>query len=102
MSTGQIIQLPDSKLRRWREIEPEFQAGLLSHGYADDEITVSLWRLRAVFMKYEMSIRVAIDPDDIAKSVVEIENRLNPLVAGLMYEIIVREIELFRLRGEVG
>lgn len=39
--------------------------------------------------------------DAIAGSEAEIEGWLKPLVTGLMYEILMREIELYRLRGEV-
>jgi hypothetical protein len=102
MSADNVVQLPDSKHRQWRDIEPEFYAGLLAAGHTEEETVASIARLKDVFLKYGMSKRVVIDPNDIAKSELEVEGWLKPLVIGLMYEVLVREIELFRLRGNVG
>jgi hypothetical protein len=101
MSTDKITHLPDSKHRQWRDLEPEYYAGLLATGYTEAETAACVARLKEVFLKYDMAKRVTLNPDDIAGSEAEIEGWLKPLVTGLMYEILMREIELYRLRGEV-
>ncbi len=102
MSADKIIHLPDSKHRQWRTLEPEYYAGLLASGYSEEETAAGVAKLKEVFLKYEMSKRVILDPNNIAKSEAEIESWLKPLVIGLMYEILMREIELINLRGEGG
>lgn len=102
MSTDKIIHLPDSKHRQWRTLEPEYYAGLLAAGFSEEEATAGVSKLKEVFLKYPMEKRVTLNPDDVKGSEAEIEEWVHKLVIGLMYEILMREIELFRLRGEVG
>lgn len=102
MGADNVVQLPDSKHRQWRSLEPEYYAGLLATGYTEAETAACVSRLKGVFLKYDMAKRVTLNPDDIAGSEAEIEDWLKPLVTGLMHEILMREIELFRLRGEGG
>lgn len=102
MSTDKIIHLPDSKHRQWRTLEPEYYAGLLAAGYSEEEATAGVGKLKEVFLKYPMEKRVTLNPDDVKGSEAEIEGWVHKLVIGLMYEILMREIELYRLRGEGG
>ncbi len=102
MNDDKIVQLPDSKHRHWRALEPEYYAGLLATGYSEEEATAGVGKLKEVFMRYDMAKRLTINPADIPGTEAEIEAWLKPLVTGLMHEILMREIELFRLREKVG
>ena len=101
MSVDNVVQLPDSKHRQWRALESEYYAGLLGTGYSEAETAASVAKLKEVFIKYDMAKRVTLNPGDIAGSEAEIEDWLKPLVIGLMNEILMREVELFNLRGRV-
>lgn len=102
MSADNVVRLPDSKHRNWLTLEPEYRAGLLGMGCTEAEITACVTRLKEVFLKYDMAKRVTLNPNDIAQSEAEIELWLKPLVAGLLHEVLMREIQLYRLRGEAG
>lgn len=102
MGADNVVRLPDSKHRHWLTLEPEYHAGLLATGYTEAETLTCVARLKDVFMKYEPAKRVTLNPNDIAQSEAEIERWLKPLVAGLLHEVLMREIQLYRLRGEGG
>lgn len=99
MNPDNVIQLPEPASRQWRTVEPEFYDLLRGMGCTDAESAIAVERLKAVYLKYSMSRRVTIDPGDVGV-IAEMEDWVRRLVTGLMFEVLVREVELLRLRGE--
>lgn len=100
MSADNVVRLPDSVRRQWRTLEPEFYDGLRGMGCTDAEATIAVERLKAVYLKYAMSKRVTINPGDAEGAIAEVEGWVKQLSTGLMFEVLMREVELIRLRGE--
>lgn len=99
MSADNVVRLPDSMRRQWRTLEPVFFDGLRGAGCADAESAIAIERLKAVYLRYAKPKRVTIKPSDPEAAVAEVEGWVKRFAVGLLFEVLVREVELIRLRG---
>lgn len=99
MSASNVVQLPDSMHREWRACAQALHDGLVGMGCTDAEAVACVPRLRDIFMKYGAPKTVGINVHDVDASQAAIEGWINPMVTGLMCELLIREVKLYRLRG---
>lgn len=82
-------------------MEPTFHAVLADAGCTHDEATNSVARLKDVFLKHSATKSMAA-PDECKGALLELRDWYTQMMSGLMFEILMREVELYRLRGEGG
>jgi hypothetical protein len=94
-----VVKLPDSMQRSWRVFEGDLRQQLALGGCSRAEIEHTVQTLKPIFLSEAMSRDVVVaglDPDDAVKVV---NAWVRVLVSGLLAQIALREVELFRLRG---
>lgn len=92
-----IVQLPDSMQRQWRIFESALQDWLKSEGCSQQEIAHSCEKLKPIYLKFAQPKQFSGDPEKI---LLEFNDWVQDQTFGLLATVAVRDVELFRLRGE--
>ena len=94
---GNIVELPDSMQRQWRTFEDSLKKWLLSEGCSQDEILQACEKLKPLYLQFAKPQTFSGDPETALASLNE---WVKEQTMGFLTTIAVRDIELFRLRGE--
>lgn len=94
-----VVRLPDSMRRQWRAMEPELCSWLIGLGYTEAEAALSVNGIKGVYLRYATPKRVTIRRNDAEGGIADIEGWVKQLAIGLLMEVLMREVELIRLRG---
>ncbi len=93
-----VIQLPDSMQRQWREMEaalrPVFQQ---LWDASNDEQDALCAALKPIFLKYAKPLDIAVSQGNPDEAISELQAWVFQLANGLMSEIARREMMLIRL-----
>lgn len=100
---AKVISLPDRMERQWRVYETGLRTRMKESGIDSTMAEYALARLKPVYMRYSLVRVVEIPAEASPDQAVKIVNDwLSQLGSGLMLEILLRDVELYRLRGEGG
>lgn len=95
-----VIKFPAPDHLRWAEFSKSMSDGLIQGGCSDDEIEYVVSRIKPVFLANPSEISVeAANMEDLTK---EVLRQIQQLFNALMLELVKRELELCRLRGDQG
>lgn len=98
---GNVTKLPDRPVREWHVIEKGLREMLAGYG-ADSGLTDYICAaMRPVFLKYAAADSnfvsdASMTPDEVVKA---LNDWVHTLTSGMMFELAVREVELYQLRG---
>jgi len=101
MNENNVIQLPDSMPRQWRVFEDLLRRELDTIG-ADPAVSeLALARLKPLYLKHSKprEIPAGASRDEQLQAINE---WVTQLAGFLLLEVLIREIQLIRLRGEGG
>lgn len=101
MSADNVVQLPDSMQRQWRVFEALLRREFPAAGFDPDVVDIALERIKPLYLKHARPNPI---PDDASPEdrLMAINDWVTQFGAGLLLEILIREIQLINLRGEVG
>ena len=91
-----IVRLPDSMQRQWRVYEPLLKEFMRSIECDEEEINYACEKLKPLYLKFAAPKQFSGDPEKI---LVELNVWVQVQILGLMQTVLVRDVELFRLRG---
>jgi hypothetical protein len=96
-----VIKLPEKPVREWFILEKGLRATLSGYGADADMTNYVCEALRPVFMKNiasesDFNSTASMTADEVIK---DLNDWVHALTSGLLVELAVREIELYRLRG---
>lgn len=93
-----IAQLPDSFVRQWRVYERQLRAHYSQQGATPDEVDYAASQLMPIYLNAaRMDFTSSAKGDVLVR---ELNTWVNNQVFGMMCEVAVRDILLYRLRGE--
>lgn len=99
---GNVTKLPDRPVREWLVVEKTLREILAESDADQDMADYVCAAMRPVFLKYaaadsdfvlDMS---SVPPDEAVR---RLNNWVHNLTNGMLLELAIREIELYRLRG---
>lgn len=93
-----IVQLPDSFERQWRVYEGQLRAHYSQQGATLDEVEYALVRLKPIYLDAASMNFTSFATGDVMMR--ELNTWVNKQVFTMMTYIAVRDVELYRLRGE--
>jgi hypothetical protein len=87
--------------RQWRVYEATLRRELGAVGVEPDVADVALERIKPIYLRHAKPNEIpnVVSPDELLRL---INDWVKQLGNGLLMEILVREIQLINLRGEVG
>lgn len=93
---GDVHHLPDSMQRQWRVYEGLLKDCLATGGCTAAEINYACTQLKPIYLQYSQPKEIPMDPETVLK---ELNDWVQAQIFGLLQIIVVRDIELFRLKG---
>lgn len=101
MSADNVTQLPDSMQRQWRVFEALLRRELGAVGVDPAVSDVALERIKPLYLRHAKPSEIpdGASPEEQLKA---FNDWVTQFGAGLLLEILIREIQLINLRGEEG
>jgi hypothetical protein len=97
-NANNVVSLPESMERQWQLFANELRRQFVRKGADPEMIEAILARVRPVYMSHVKPTQIPDGAD--LETVIKLLNQwVFEFGSGLLMEIVVREIELFRLRG---
>lgn len=94
-----VISFPETMHREWRVLEKQVRPVLLELGASPEEAEHALEAVRPVWIEYgREAAAVPFDAQDVEGAIRAMNAFFSSVNAGLVSELLRREVELFRLR----
>lgn len=93
-----VVQLPEAMERQWQLFAKELRRQFALKNSDPEMVEAILERIKPVYMRHTKPNRIP-DDADLDTSIKLLNQWVFEFGSGLLMEILIREIELFRLRG---
>ena len=99
---AEIFKFPDEVTAQWRVMEKALRSGVEVHVQDPDAVNHIIAGTRAAFFACSQDFTIDFEIKDAESAMRNLDAWVKKLFTGLLFQIVLREAELYRLRGSTA